>query len=78
MSDTQGGGQTSYEESSGEVGTELPRLLLHGLDSLYVSYAFDFAFSKLDFPDLEFRKELIKSGQSAYELTVLGSEDFLL
>src|SRR6185312_15488447 len=38
-------------------GAERPRLLLRGLDSLYVSYYLDLAKGRVDFDDLEYRKQ---------------------
>lgn len=55
-----------------------PRLLLNGLDSLYVCYSLDMRTSKLDFPDLEYRKEMIRDGRRDFEELTLGSERFLL
>ncbi len=55
-----------------------PRLLLNGLDSLYVCYSLDMRTSTLDFPDLEYRKEMIRDGQRDFETLTLGCEDFAL
>lgn len=55
-----------------------PRLLLSGLDSLYVCYSLDMRTSKLDFPDLECRKEMIRDGRRDFEALTLGCEDFAL
>lgn len=55
-----------------------PRLLLNGLDSLYVCYSLDMRTSKLDFPDLEYRKEMVRDGRRDFEELTLGSERFLL
>ena len=57
----------------------LPRLLLSGIDSLYVAYFHDAANSSLDWDDLRFRKEQLKSARRArVEPVTLGTETFAL
>tara|TARA_R110002074_G_C12554346_1_gene666933 strand:+ start:5994 stop:7058 length:1065 start_codon:yes stop_codon:yes gene_type:complete len=52
----------------------MPSLLLHGLDSLYVCYYFDLATSKLDFDELEYRKQLAKDRDTAGAQIEIGGE----
>ncbi|MBF0169432.1 MAG: hypothetical protein HQL45_17650 [Alphaproteobacteria bacterium] len=60
-------------------GTESPRLLLSGLDSLYVSYFIDMQNGRLDFDDLAYRRERLKeSGRNKFEEVRLGSMSFAL
>ena len=58
---------------------DTPRLLLRGLDSLYVGYGLDLTIGGIDFEDLEFRKERTKveHGENFAEIE-LGSERFAL
>jgi hypothetical protein len=57
----------------------VPRLLLQGLDSLYVSYFFDMKTGGLDWDDLSYRKERLKQSRAAgFSKIVLGSETFAL
>lgn len=58
--------------------TQLPPLLLSGLDSLYVCYYLDLETSDLDFADLDFRKTMLADRQHEYGEVTLGSERFLL
>ena len=58
--------------------TSLPKLLLHGLDSLYVCYYLDLATSKLDLDDLEYRKQLAKERDTANAQVEIGGEPFLV
>ena len=51
-----------------------PRLLLHGLDSLYACYYFDLASSKIDFDELEYRKQLAKEREDTKAIIELGGE----
>lgn len=55
---------------------ETPRLLLHGLDSLYVCHYVDLATSKIDFDDLAYRKALAKDGEDGKAVIDLGGERF--
>jgi len=71
--------QVGDDEHSGEAQhVDAPRLLLHGLDSLYVCYYLELVTSNLDFEDLEYRKQLVKDGQQGQEFLELGSERFML
>lgn len=53
-----------------------PRLLLHGLDSLYVCYNLDLATSAIDLDDLEYRKQLARDREDAKAIIDLGGERF--
>jgi len=61
------------------AGHDVPRLLAHGLDSLYVSYFFDTLQSRVDWDELAFRREQLKQSRfgGGAEIT-LGSESFWL
>ena len=53
--------------------------LLHGLDSLYVSFSFIPGLSRLDRDDLAYRKELLKAnGKPEGEEIRLGCQRFML
>jgi len=52
----------------------LPRLLIHGLDSLYVCYYFDLATSQIDFDELEYRKQLARDREEEKAVIELGGE----
>lgn len=55
------------------------RLLLSGIDSLYVSYAFDPTTSLIDWDALAFRKEQLRTNRSSSKNEIeLGSEMFWL
>jgi hypothetical protein len=57
----------------------IPKLLLHGLDSLYVSFWLDVKTSRLDFDDLAFRKERVRQSRTEEFAEVrLGCETFAL
>lgn len=56
------------------MSDKMPRLLLHGLDSLYVCYNFDLAASKLDFDELEYRKQLAQDRNTAGAQVTIGNE----
>jgi len=59
--------------------TERPKLLLSGLDSLYVSYFLDTSAGKLDWDDLAYRKERIRhSRNDVHTEIVCGTERFAL
>lgn len=48
-----------------------PPLLLHGIDSLYVCYYYDLVSSKLDFDELEYRKQFAidrETGKAYFEI----------
>jgi hypothetical protein len=56
-----------------------PKLLLRGLDSLYVSFFFDMGTGLLDWDDLAFRKERMKQTRNReYEEICLGGERLAL
>ncbi len=58
---------------------ERPRLLISGLDSLYVGYFLDMATGALDWDELAYRKERIgQSRKDAFSEVTLGSETFAL
>ncbi|MBI4968121.1 MAG: hypothetical protein HZC25_08365 [Rhodospirillales bacterium] len=62
-----------------EAGRKSPRLLLCGLDSLYIAYFLDPSGSGLDFDDLAYRKEQLHHGQgSDFDEIRLGGESFAL
>tara|TARA_R110000868_G_scaffold35458_5_gene127096 strand:- start:5331 stop:6422 length:1092 start_codon:yes stop_codon:yes gene_type:complete len=52
----------------------LPQLLLHGLDSLYACYYYDLVSSKLDFDELEYRKQLAKDRETSKAYFQFGEE----
>lgn len=54
----------------------IPRLLLHGLDSLYVCYNLDLATSAIDFAELEYRKQLARDREDDKAVIELGGERF--
>ena len=53
-----------------------PRLLLHGLDSLYVCYNLDLATSAIDFAELEYRKQLARDRDEGKATIEIGGERF--
>lgn len=56
-----------------------PKLLLRGVDSLYVSYYLDMATGRLDWDDLAFQKERLKrTRDEKFSEIELGSERFAL
>jgi hypothetical protein len=56
-----------------------PKLLLSGLDSLYVSYFLDTSAGKLDWDELAYRKERIRNSRTdAHTEIVLGTQRFAL
>jgi hypothetical protein len=58
---------------------ELPRLLIHGLDSLYVAFWLDVACGGIDFDDLAFRKERLRQSRTDdFAEIQLGRERFAL
>ena len=50
-----------------DYSTERPKLLLRGLDSLYVSYFLDMSTGKLDWDELAYQKQRVResSGRQA-------------
>jgi len=59
--------------------SDTPRLLLRGVDSLYVAYTADLINSAIDFTDLEYRKEKLQQDRkSGIEMVELGDECFAL
>ena len=57
----------------------IPRLLLSGLDSLYVSYYLDLPHGDLDFDELAYRKERVQQSRfDDFAEITLGSETFAL
>lgn len=67
--------------SSEKMPAELPRpkLLLSGLDSLYVSYFFDVSRAAIDFDELAFHKERIQEArQEQLAELQLGTEKFAI
>ena len=60
-----------------DSGASRPRLLLRGLDSLYVSYFVEMRNSRLDFDELAFLQERLKQDRTKdIETATLGSETF--
>src|SRR5215469_1251425 len=58
---------------------ERPRLLLRGVDSLYVSYFFNLRRAKIDFDELSYQKERVKAARNTdFAEIELGSERFAL
>lgn len=62
----------------GNESPALPRLLLHGLDSLYVSYFLDTASGAMDWEELAWRKERARNRREELAELILGSERFAL
>ena len=54
----------------------MPRLLIHGLDSLYVCYNFELSTSKIDFSELEYRKQLARDREEDRAIIDIGGERF--
>ena len=54
----------------------IPRLLLHGLDSLYVCYNLDLVTSAIDFAELEYRKQLARDREDDKASIEIGGERF--
>jgi len=67
------------ESNSAPCAADQHRLLLSGLDSLFVGYYLDPVGSKLDFDDLTYQQALRQEDRAlAYEPIRLGSREFLL
>jgi len=70
--------QQRIEKDNAGQGCRL-RQLLHGFDSLYVSFFLDTSASKIDWDDLVYRKEmLIRERRKEFSEITLGSETFAL
>ncbi len=69
---------SSVVAGSSETSTG-PRLLIRGLDSLYVSFWLDVATGALDFDDLAFQKEKLRQSRSRdFTEISLSTETFAL
>src|SRR5690606_38859391 len=62
----------------GGLDTTSPKLLLQGLDSLYVCYNFDLAFSDIDFVELEQSKQFARNRDQSKAIIDLGGERFAI
>ena len=70
--------QTHQDYTPSQVTSAPNRLLLRGIDSLYVSFYLDTATSSIDWEDLAYRKERVRTEGREFSELPLGSESFAL